>query len=170
VLAKEQGAHSARNDSARQALADYAAPLLGVEPSAKAVAEAWPTPQTRPAAPLWRSERATALSVREMSRMVQGLVRDCAARHLAPPDATSHGLRHTFATRYLATHPHDLVGLAHLLGHSALEATRIDVQPTDEDLAARVNRIDLKAYGGGAATVGLSCRWEVVNLLSVCPV
>jgi hypothetical protein len=60
--------------------------------------------------------------------------------------------------------------LARLLGHSALEATRIYVQPTDEDLAARVNRIDLNAYGGGAATVGLRCRWEVVNLLSGCPV
>jgi site-specific recombinase XerC len=82
-----------------------------------------------------------------MSRMVQGLVRDCAARHLAPPDATPHSLRHTFATRYLATQPHDLVGLARLLGHSALEATRIYVQPTEEDLAARVSRIDLNAYG-----------------------
>lgn len=78
--------------------------------------------------------------------MIQGLVRDCAARQLAPPDATPHSLRHTFATRYLATHPHDLVGLARLLGHSALEATRIYVQPTDEELAVRVNRIDLNAY------------------------
>lgn len=134
------------NDSARQALADYVAPLLGVEPTMKAVAAAWPPSQTQPAAPLWTSERATALSVREMSRLVQGLVRDCAARHLAPPEATAHSLRHTFATRYLATHPHDLVGLARLLGHGGLEATRIYVQPTEEDLAARVNRIDLNAY------------------------
>jgi site-specific recombinase XerD len=39
------------NDSARQALAEYAAPLLNVEPTVKAVAAAWPTPQTGPAAP-----------------------------------------------------------------------------------------------------------------------
>jgi integrase len=63
-----------------------------------------------------------------------------------PPDATPHSLRHTFATRYLATHPHDLVGLARLLGHSALEATRVYVQPTDDKLATRVERLDLNAY------------------------
>ena len=40
-------------------------------------------------------------------------------------------------------------GLARLLGHGGLEATRIYVQPTDEDLAARVNRLDLNAYDRG---------------------
>lgn len=137
------------NDSARQALADYAASLWGVESTLKAVACAWPASQRGNAAPLWTSERGTPLSVREMSRMVHGLVRDCAARTLAPSDATAHSLRHTFATRYLRAHPHDLIGLARLLGHSALEATRIYVQPTEDDLAARVERMDLNAYAGG---------------------
>ena len=46
-----------------------------------------------------------------------------------------------------ATHPDDLVGLARLLGHRSLEATKIYVQPTEDELAARVDRIDLNAYG-----------------------
>jgi len=95
---------------------------------------------------LWTSERGCALSVREMGRMVQGLVRDCAARSLLPADATPHSLRHTFATRYLIAHPADLVGLARVLGHSSLDTTRIYVQPSEEELAARVDRIDLNAY------------------------
>lgn len=133
------------NESARQALADYAAPFLGTEPTLKATAVAWPRASGRGAA-LWTSERGCALSVREMGRMVQGLVRDCAARSLLPADATPHSLRHTFATRYLIAHPADLVGLARVLGHSSLDTTRIYVQPSEEELAARVDRIDLNAY------------------------
>lgn len=55
-------------------------------------------------------------------------------------------MSHTFATRYLAAHQDDLVGLAHLLGRSSLAATMIYVQPTEDELAARVDRIDLNAY------------------------
>jgi integrase/recombinase XerC len=47
----------------------------------------------------------------------------------------------------LAAHRDDVVGLARLLGHSSLDATRIYVQPTEEELAVRVERIDLNAYG-----------------------
>jgi site-specific recombinase XerD len=78
------------NDSARQALADYAAPLLGVAPTIKAVAAVWPQAAHAPFASLWRSERGQPLSVREMSRMIQWLVRDCAACGLVPMDATPH--------------------------------------------------------------------------------
>jgi site-specific recombinase XerD len=77
----------------------------------------------------------------------QNLGRACAVRGLVPADTPPHSLRHTFATRYLVSHPDDLVGLARLLGHSSLEATKIYVQPTEEELAARVDRIDLNAYG-----------------------
>ncbi len=132
------------NESARQALADYLAPVLQVDPTLKAVAVVW---SRAPRQAMWISERGDQLSVREMSRMVQELVRACAVRDLVPGDTTPHSLRHTFATRYLATHPDDLVGLARLLGHSSLEATKIYVQPTEEELAARVDRIDLNAYG-----------------------
>ncbi len=135
------------NDSVRQALADYVAPLLQVDATLKAVATVWPrSPLGGSSAPLWTSERRRQLSVREMSRVIHALVRDCAARGLVPADATPHSLRHTFATRYLATHQDDLVGLARLLGHSSLDATMIYVQPTEDELAARVDRIDLNAY------------------------
>jgi len=135
------------NDSARQALANYAALPLGVDATSKAVAVAWPR-MTSGGVPLWTSERGHQLSVREMSRMIHDLVRSCAARGLVPAEATPHSLRHTFATRYLATQRDDLIGLARLLGHSTLDATKIYVQPTDEELAVRVERIDLNAYGG----------------------
>ena len=82
-----------------------------------------------------------------MGRMIDGLVRDCEARRLVPATTGAHTLRHTFAARYLAAHPGDLVGLAALLGHSSLNTTRIYVQPTAEQLAERVERVDLNAYG-----------------------
>ncbi len=78
--------------------------------------------------------------------MVADLVKAGAARGLVPATTTAHSLRHTFATRYLAAHPHDYVGLARLLGHASLEATKIYIQPTDDELAERVERLDLNAY------------------------
>lgn len=136
------------NGSVRQALADYSAPLLGVEPTLKAVARIWPRNlRSQVPAPLWRSQRGT-LSLNGMERMVAEVVKACAARGLVPPTTMAHSLRHTFATRYLATHPHDYIGLARLLGHSTLEATKIYVQPTEDELAERVEQLDLNAYGG----------------------
>lgn len=136
------------NESARCALASYVAPLLGVQPSLHKVARAWPQRQEGdPRCPLWTSERQHALSLREMSHMIHQLVRDTSARKLLPASTTPHSLRHTFATRYLARHPHDLVGLARLLGHRSITTTQIYIQPTAEQLAARVDQIDLNAYG-----------------------
>lgn len=135
------------NGSARQALADYSAPLFGVEPTLKDVALAWPTPVVgHHSGPLWRSQRGT-MTVNGMERMITTLVKSCAQRDLMPATTTAHSLRHTFATRYLATHAYDYVGLARLLGHSSLEATKIYVQPSEDELAERVERLDLNAYG-----------------------
>jgi site-specific recombinase XerD len=141
--------HVPLNASARQALAEYAAPIVGVTPTLKAVAAVWPGP--RPGvlpAPLWRSQKGGRLSVSAMGRMIDGLVRDCAVRRLVPAETGAHTLRHTFATHYLAAHPGDLVGVAALLGHSSLNTTRIYVQPTAEQLAGRLEDVDLNAYGG----------------------
>jgi site-specific recombinase XerD len=136
------------NESARTALAAYVAPLLGVESTIRAVAGAWPLRRDgEPLRPLWISERQTALSVREISHMIQQMVRDAAVRDLVPASTTPHSLRHTFATRYLARHPHDLVGLARLLGHSSITTTQIYVQPTEVEITARVEQLDLNAYG-----------------------
>jgi site-specific recombinase XerD len=135
------------NASARHALAEYAAPLLGVAPRLKAVAAVWPRLRSgTPPMPLWQSQKGGQLSVSAMGRMFDGLVRDCAVRHLVPATTGAHTLRHTFATHYLAAHPGDLVGLAALLGHSSLNTTRIYVQPTTEQLAERVESLDLNAY------------------------
>ncbi|PLS77443.1 MAG: integrase [Chloroflexi bacterium] len=135
------------NASARQALATYVAPVLQVEPTLKAVAGAWMRRlRSAPSTSLWQSQKGGALSVSAMERVIAGLVRDGAARQLIPAVTRAHTLRHTFATRYLATHAQDLVGLAALLGHSSLNTTRIYVQPTAEQLADRVERIDLNAY------------------------
>lgn len=79
--------------------------------------------------------------------MIAELVKTCAQRDLVPPTTTAPSLRHTFATRYLATHAHDYVGLARLRGHSSLEATKIYVQPTEDKLAERVEPLDLNANG-----------------------
>ncbi len=135
------------NASARQALAEYVAPMLGVLPTLKAVAGAWP--QLRSGllpSPLWRSQKGGQLSVSALGRMIDGLVRDCATRGLVPATTGAHTLRHTFATRYLRAHPADLVSVAALLGHSSLNTTRIYVQPTAEQLAERVEGLDLNAY------------------------
>jgi site-specific recombinase XerD len=142
-----KGNHARRvplNQSIRQALAEYVAPILILGNSLREVAAAWP--QKPSPAPLWRSERGSRLSVREMSRMIHSLVQVCAARDLLPADTTPHSLRHTFSTRYLVRHPGDLVGLAWLLGHSSVHTTQVYVQPTEEEMAERVSQIDLNAY------------------------
>lgn len=142
------------NGSARQALADYLAPLppFEVEPTLKAVAGAWPKPRHRDSQlPLWWSQKRQGtgqLSESAIGRMIDGIVKVCAVRSLVPDDTSAHTLRHTFATHYLEAHPGDLVGLAGLLGHSSLDTTRIYTQPTADELAERLERLDLNAYGG----------------------
>lgn len=135
------------NSSARSALADYAAPLLAVELSLRAVAKAWPYERAQRASePLWQSQMGKQLSASGIWRMITGLVKHCAARGLVPPDMTPHDLRHTFARRYLAEHPGDLVSLARLLGHSSLDTTAIYTQPSAEELAERVESLPLNAF------------------------
>ncbi|MBC8460131.1 MAG: hypothetical protein H8D67_19265 [Deltaproteobacteria bacterium] len=58
-------------------------------------------------------------------------------------------MRHTFAHRYLDQHRGDLVGLARLLGHADLNTTLLYVQPTNEELATRVEQLPLNAYEDG---------------------
>ncbi len=135
------------NASARQALAEYAAPTLGVGQTVPAVAKSWPKRRSGVrGTPLWGSQKGGRLSAQAMRRVIDCLVRDCSARGLVPPDASAHTLRHTFAMFYLKDNPGDLVGLATLLGHSSLDTTRIYGQPTAEMLASRVDRLSLNAY------------------------
>ncbi len=133
------------NGSARQALAEYVAALLGVESMLKAVALAWPR-RSGVSTPLWRSQKGGRLSVPAVQRMIDHLVWDCAQRKLVPVITSAHTLRRTFAMTYLKDNPGDLFGLATLLGHGSLDTTRIYGQPTAEQLAARVDRLGLNAY------------------------
>jgi site-specific recombinase XerD len=56
------------------------------------------------------------------------------------------GVHPSLATRYLAAHPGDLVGLARLLEHASLDTTGIYTQPTEEQLAQAVEELDVDAY------------------------
>ncbi len=135
------------NGSVRTALATYAAPILAVEASLRAVAAAWPG-RTSPLAgqPLWRSQKGNALSAPAMWRVIHTLVDDCARRKLVPATTTPHMLRHTFAHRYLAAHPGDLVGLARVLGHADLNTTSVYTRLSADELAERLDRLPLNAY------------------------
>jgi site-specific recombinase XerD len=132
------------NGSARQTLADYAAPLLQVEPTLRAVAAAWP--QQEDLTPLWQSQKKGRMTTSAIQRMINELVTDCVAKESMPADTSAHTLRHTFATHYLESNARDLAGLASLLGHSSLNTTHIYVHPTAEDLAQRIEELDLNAY------------------------
>jgi len=135
------------NASARQALAEYVAPLLNCDPTVKAVAHCWPRGLSGgPEGSLWLSQKKGILTTSAMRQMIDVLVRDAAARGLVPAQASAHTLRHTFARNYLAEHPGDIVGLASLLGHTSLDTTRIYSQPTIEQLSTRVEYLPQNVY------------------------
>jgi len=134
------------NASAREALATYVAPRLGIKkPSIKTVAAEWPKPGTSPAFdPLFQSQKGGALTTSAMGQMIDDLVK--AAGELVPAAASAHTLRHTFARSYLVQYPGDVVGLATLLGHSSLDTTRLYSEPSVDQLATRVEQLNLNAY------------------------
>jgi integrase/recombinase XerC len=134
------------NASAREAVATYVAPRLGTDKqSVKAVAKGWPKPKTPEAhEPIFLSQKGGALTTSAMGQMIAELVK--AAGELVPEETSAHTLRHTFARSYLAQYPGDVVGLASLLGHSSLDTTRLYSQPSVEQLAKRVDQLDINAY------------------------
>ncbi|MCO5190909.1 MAG: site-specific integrase [Anaerolineae bacterium] len=115
----------------------------GSRASLWAVAGKWST--LIPSAPVWTSQKQGTLSDSTIWRMLVTLVANCAARELVPASTTPYDLRHTFAHHYLEQHPDDLIGLAQILGHSNPEMTRIYLRLSEDDLAARVEAIDLNA-------------------------
>jgi len=134
------------NASAREAIAIYVAPRLGMEkPSLKAVAKGWPKPKSPEAnEPIFLSQKGGALTTSAMGQMIAGIVE--AAGGLVPEETSAHTLRHTFAHSYLTQYPGDVVGLATLLGHSSLDTTRLYCQPEISQLAVRVERLEINAY------------------------
>jgi site-specific recombinase XerD len=136
------------NSSIRSVLVEYAAPIFGCKPTAKAVTAHWPKLEKgKPLIPLWTSQKGNQLSSPAMWRVVNRAVEVCASRDLMPEETKPHDLRHTFAHRYLERHPGDLIGLARLLGHESLDTTKIYTQLTNSELTARIEQIPLNAYG-----------------------
>jgi len=87
--------------------------------------------------PVFLSETGTALSVRSIQSLITELARRA---HLSRIPVSAHTLRHTFALGYLKQNPGKLVELATLLGHESLDSTAIYSLPSEEELAAEVER------------------------------
>ena len=87
--------------------------------------------------PVFLSETGTALSIRSIQSLITELARRA---HLSRIPVSAHTLRHTFALGYLKENPGKLVELATLLGHESLDTTAIYSLPSEEDLAAEVER------------------------------
>ena len=99
---------------------------------------------TRPAVakaePLFLSSRDGPMPVRSIQAVIASVVRR-ARTHRVPVSA--HTLRHTFALGYLRDNPGKLVELATLLGHESLDTTAVYTRPSNEDLAADLERSHL---------------------------
>lgn len=128
------------------ALASCVAPRLSIEkPSVRVIAINWPKLQSLLwLEPLFESQKGGRLTTSAMGQLMADLVK--AARNLVPEETSVHTLRHTFALHYLAPSPGDIVGLATLLGHSSLYTTRLYSQPSVEQLATRVEQLNINAY------------------------
>lgn len=113
-----------------EAIACAVAPRLSIEqPTLAAVAARWPRPPSAEAtSPLWLSQKGGALTTSAMAQMIAELVEAAGGR--VPAGTSAQTLRQTFARQYLARCPHDLVGLAHLLGLRSLETARRYGEPS----------------------------------------
>jgi integrase/recombinase XerC len=92
---------------------------------------------------LWHGERGPLQDRSAVSRMLGKYVRLAQIDKRVGP----HTLRHTFATRYLDANPHDLRGLAALLGHASLDTVMIYTEPSAADLAQRLDRMEMSSVG-----------------------
>jgi site-specific recombinase XerD len=87
--------------------------------------------------PVFLSDTGAALSVRSIQSLIAELARRAPIVRIP---VSAHTLRHTFALGYIKQNPGKLVELATLLGHESLDTTAIYVLPSEEDLAADVER------------------------------
>lgn len=90
------------------------------------------------AVPLWWGTRGTLKSRSTIFNMLAKYCLKAGIESVGP-----HILRHTFATEYLRANPDDLRGLAALLGHSHLNTVMIYTEPSLDDLADRMERIEI---------------------------
>jgi site-specific recombinase XerD len=102
--------------------------------------------EQRPAA---ESESALFLSGRNAPlpiRSIQAIIGRLAQRaRIERVPVSAHTLRHTFALNFLRANPGKLVELASLLGHDSLDTTAVYTRPSQDDLAAALERLPLNA-------------------------
>ena len=101
------------------------------------LAEEHPDPEN-PAAPLWVGTRGGLSHRSSVTRLLEKYALQAGIEPVNP-----HALRHTFATRYLQANPNDLRGLARLLGHKSLDTVMIYTEPSLQDLAERMERVEV---------------------------
>jgi site-specific recombinase XerD len=90
--------------------------------------------------PLFLSNRDRPMPVRSIQAVIAGIARRARVKRVP---ISAHTLRHTFALGYLRDNPGKLVELAALLGHESLDTTAVYTRPSDEDLAADLERSHL---------------------------
>ena len=131
VRVREGKGHRARevplNTTVRRALKDY----LGTQPEPSV------------GRPIFRSKRGTSLAVRSAQAVVARLAQQAGITRLP---VSAQTLRHTFARHYLQRHPDKLRDLADLLGHESLDTTAVYTKPSQDDLAADLERSPLNVF------------------------
>jgi len=93
--------------------------------------------------PIFRSKRGTSLAVRSVQAVVARLAQQAG---IARIPVSAQTLRHTFARHYLQQHPGKLRELADLLGHESLDTTAVYTKPSQDDLAADLERSPLNVF------------------------
>lgn len=115
------------NTTVRRALQDYLA--TQPEPSA--------------GVPIFRSKRGTSLAVRSVQAVVARLAQQAGIERIP---VSAQTLRHTFARHYLQQHPGKLRELADVLGHESLDTTAVYTKPSQDDIAADLERSPLNVF------------------------
>jgi site-specific recombinase XerD len=115
------------NTTVRRALQDY----LATQPEHSA------------GVPIFRSKRGTSLAVRSMQAVVARLAQQAGIERIP---VSAQTLRHTFARHYLQQHPGKLRELADVLGHESLDTTAVYTKPSQDDIAADLERSPLNVF------------------------
>lgn len=115
------------NTTVRRALQDY----LATQPEHSA------------GVPIFRSKRGTSLAVRSVQAVVARLAQQAGIERIP---VSAQTLRHTFARHYLQQHPGKLRELADVLGHESLDTTAVYTKPSQDDIAADLERSPLNVF------------------------
>lgn len=95
-------------------------------------------------APLWIGKQGKITHRSSILRIINKYTLRAGLEPIGP-----HMLRHTFSALYLRANPDDLRGLAALLGHSDLNTVMVYTEPTLDDLAKRMQRVEAPVLESG---------------------